>query len=431
MRLPPLVTLGLLAACSDYQFAPEGEAGEGALGGPAIAVDPLEIDFGQREPGEAVSPRLITVESTGEALLHIEEIALVHGEGDFTLSAWTEGHLEPGASGSLTVGFEAQGTATGAVEIWSDDPDQPVVEVLLSGQVGGPDIAVDPVSHDFGTLTVGDSDAVAITVTNEGDAELRVSDLSWDPSSAELTLDTAKDLNGSLPWTLAPGEEKVVEVAYAPGDAHADEALLQVVSDDPDEPVVDVLITGSARDFEGFSTGWYVLDDGIAYETTSNPAYVVDHHGDPDLYWYEPSGAHGLLDSSDPAADFATMRDYIIARAAGPYAATSPFDYDGDSDLATFEYATFTYFLCDFYLPADADPSAYEIVSGAVDDGIQVMVNGEILGRITLGQSGAWPLDNALPGAVNTLIIVLVDDSRVDKYIHDLGFYRDGVFVSG
>lgn len=428
---PHLVLLGLLAACSDYQFAPEGEAGEGALGGPAIAVDPLVIDFGQREPGEAVSPRLITVESIGDELLHIEEIALVQGEGDFTLSAWTEGHLEPGASGSLTVGFEAGSTATGTVEIWSDDPDQPVVEVLLRGAVGGPEITVDPVLHDFGTLTVGDTDAVAITVRNDGDAELRVSDLAWDPSSSELTLDTAKDLNGSLPWTLQPGEQKVVEVAYAPTNDSADEALLQVASNDPDEPLVDVFLTGSARDFEGFSTGWYVLDDGIAYETTSNPSYVVDHHGDSDLYWYEPSGAHGLLGSSDPEADFATMRDYVIARAAGPYAASSPFDYDGDSDLATYEYATFTYFLCDFWLPADDDPGRYEIVSGAVDDGIQVMVNGEILGRITLGQTGSWPLDNAVPGEVNTLIIILVDDSRVDKYIHDLGFYRDGVFVSG
>jgi hypothetical protein len=65
-----------------------------------------------------------------------------------------------------------------------------------------------------------------------------------------------------------------------------------------------------------------------------------------------------------------------------------------------------------------------------VDDGIQVMVNGAILGRISLGQAGAWPLSNAVPGQVNTLIIILVDDSRVDKYVSDLAFYRDGVMVT-
>ena len=64
-----------------------------------------------------------------------------------------------------------------------------------------------------------------------------------------------------------------------------------------------------------FSSGWYVLDDGIPYETVSNPNYSVDSHGDHDLYWYEPSGAHGLVDSIDPTGDFATMRQYILDRA--------------------------------------------------------------------------------------------------------------------
>jgi len=32
---------------------------------------------------------------------------------------------------------------------------------------------------------------------------------------------------------------------------------------------------------------------------------------------------------------------------------------------------------------------------------------------------------------VNTLVIILVDDSKVDKYISDLGFHRYGSFVSG
>ena len=87
--------------------------------------------------------------------------------------------------------------------------------------------------------------------------------------------------------------------------------------------------------------------------------------------------------------------------------------------------------MCDFWLDSSADPTRYEISSGVVDDGIQVMVNGEILGRIKLGESGSWSLDNANPGEVNTLVIILVDDSEYDKYVHDLAFYLDGKMVTG
>ena len=260
---------------------------------------------------------------------------------------------------------------------------------------------------------------------------LVVDDVSYVTTSRELSLDRRPGENGSLPWRIDPGAGQLVQVDYAPTDDSQDSGTLQVGSNDPDQPVAEATQVGNGRLFDDFYTGWYVYDDGIAYETTSNPSYVVDYHGDEDLYWYEPSGAHGLLGSSDPTTDFELMRQYVLDHAGAPIVPTGPFDYDASSSLATFEWATFTYFMCDFYLDPHDDSSLYEISSGAVDDGIQVMVNGAILGRITLGQSGSWPLSNAVAGQVNTLIIILVDDSAVNKYIHDLAFYRDGVMVTG
>ncbi len=300
-----------------------------------------------------------------------------------------------------------------------------------TGPPTGPDIQLGPPTWDFGTLDPGDSDALNLTISNVGDSLLAVHDVTYSASSHELNLDRLIGDNGGLPWLIDPLSSLTVEVAYAPTDDVQDSGTLTVGSNDPDEPSVEATQVGNGRLFEDFYTGWYVYDDGIAYETTSNGSYVVDHHGDEDLYWYEPSGAHGLLGSSDPTADFAVMRQYVLDRAGSPTTPTGPFSYDGDSDLATFEWATYTYFMCDFWLDPSDDPSLYEISSGTVDDGIQVMVNGSILGRIKLGESGSWPLSNAVAGQVNTLIIILVDDSRVDKYIHDLAFYRDGVMVTG
>lgn len=206
---------------------------------------------------------------------------------------------------------------------------------------------------------------------------------------------------------------------------------MTVRSDDPDEDEITATQVGDGLAFEGFTTGWYVWDDGVAYETTSNPAHVVESHGDYDLYWYEPSGVHGLLDSTDPTADFEIMRQYVLDHAPTPVEVSGPFTYDGDSTLATYAFATFTYFMCDFYLEPDADPTAYEISAGSVDDGIEVIVNGHILGTMLLGESARyWPLTHAEPGRVNTLIVILVDDSAVDKYVYELAFYKDGIMVT-
>ncbi len=59
------------------------------------------------------------------------------------------------------------------------------------------------------------------------------------------------------------------------------------------------------------------------------------------------------------------------------------------------------------------------------------MVNAEILGHMGLGESPtSWSLASVgRPGEVNTLVVILVDDSRVDRYLRDLAFYKDGVMV--
>ena len=87
--------------------------------------------------------------------------------------------------------------------------------------------------------------------------------------------------------------------------------------------------------------------------------------------------------------------------------------------------------MCDFYLEKGDDPSLYAINIGAVDDGVQVMVNGNILGHLVLGQSGSFTLEHARLGEINTLIVILADDSASNKYVRELGFYRDGVLVKG
>ncbi len=430
----PLLGLPLLASgCSDNGLSILNP-GDDSIEAPRIEVYPTTLDFGAMVTTGISGYQEVLVTNVGNATLDIisvqpESPTPYDVEGPLDLA------LSPGEFTLFQVYFdpEAEGSLTGRVHVRSSDLESPDVPVELLGEGIVPRISLTPAWYDFEIVEIGASESQLLTLANVGSADLTVSALQLSSATGEFILDPLDAQNGALPWVLPPGEDREVLVSYFPIDATADSALVQVGSDDPTVPLATAEFLGMGPSFEGFSTGWYVYDDGVAYETTSSGAHVVDHHGDYDLYWYEPSGAHGLIDSANPTADFAVMRDYVLAHAGAPTEPSGPFNYDGDSTLATFEYATYTYFLCDFYLDPADDPTLYSIAAGYVDDGIQVMVNGQILGRKSLGEASpaSWPLSAAVPGAVNSLIIILVDDSAVDKYVQDLAFYRSGVMVLG
>jgi len=428
MRIAPFA-LALLFACNEYQLKDEDEPSDTQvpLGEPDIRVEPASVDFGTLSAGQSAT-EVLTVTNVGDALLGLDGVCF-QGSGPFSFTQVESVLLTAGQATTFTASFEPDRAGSFAAELWveSADPDTPRVVVPLTGAATGPDLVLDPLTYDFGTLGLWETAAMDLTLRNEGSSTLTIANWAYDASSDELSLD-ARGLD-VFPIALEPGEELTVGVKYVPTDAEPDEGFLLVRSDDPLEPEATASQQGNGTAPESFETAWYVWDDGLQHETMSSPTYVVDHHGDPDLYWYEPSGAHGLIGSADPEADFTILRDYVIASAGAPVTVTGPFNFSSGSTLATFQYATFTYVLCDFFSAPDDDPGLYTISAGSVDDGIEVLVNGAILGYLTLGQSGSWPLTNALLGERNTLVVILVDDSAVDRYLHDLAFYRDGVMV--
>jgi hypothetical protein len=423
--------------CTEYDMHKTTATGAG--GDPRIEVNPTFVNYGMIDLGGEPGLELVTVSNVGTAPLKVYNTTLVDPAGPFSVIAMQDVLIDEDSALDLVVEFKpyAVGVAMDQIVISSNDPVQPELLVDLEATVpphideGLPDLWVDPLSHDFGVLPVPDVGQAEFTVSNIGDANLNVTDLRFLGATAEMTLNARPGVNGPLPWTLGPEEERVISVSYAPTDDTPDSAQVVVVSDDPDTAAETIHLTGNGRVFSGFSTGWYVFDDGLDHETTSNPDYAVTYHGDEDLYWYEPSGAHGLIDSTDPEADFAIMRDHVITGAGIPTTVTGPLTFSSSSHLATFAFATYTYVACDFWIEPGEDPGIYTVNADTVDDGIQVMVNGEILGRMNLGEAPtSWSLaDSGRPGEVNTLVVILVDDSASARYLTNLSFYRDGVMV--
>ena len=197
-----------------------------------------------------------------------------------------------------------------------------------------------------------------------------------------------------------------------------------------DEPVSDDDVPFRPSDF---SLGWHLLDEGERIPTNTSGAHTVSEHGDVDSYWYEPSGNHGLIGLEDPASGFERMRDYILERVPEPTMGIGNLHYYADSSISSFDEATFTYVMADFFVGGSENPFDYRLTVSAVDDGIEVIVNGTILGFLKLDEAGReWDLGPHIRlGERNTLIVVLVDNDERNKFLQDMAFFRGDIMVIG
>jgi len=152
--------------------------------------------------------------------------------------------LAPGDSQLFFVRFtpDSAGIRTATLEIRSNDPDQPVFSVSLSGSGVAvvPEISLLPGSLDFGFVTLGEVAVDSLLVVNSGDADLEVSNMSL--VGANPT-DFAGRVNPT-PFVIAAGETQKLLVGFQPQATGQRSARLQISSNDPGQPLVEAVLSG-------------------------------------------------------------------------------------------------------------------------------------------------------------------------------------------
>jgi hypothetical protein len=166
------------------------------------------------------------------------QFAIAAGSAPFT--------VVPGATHTVDIAFtpDSLGSKSATLELTSNDPDEGVVAVTLSGTGTTPtDIDVAPLSHDYGGVLVGTNMVRTFTITNVGGADLQVTNTSLvggDTSQFAIT-------SGGAPFTLASGATRNLDVRFAPTSGGPKSTMLQLTSNDPDESVVDVPLNGTGN----------------------------------------------------------------------------------------------------------------------------------------------------------------------------------------
>jgi hypothetical protein len=209
-----------------------------------LGVDPpvLELDPSALEVGLAagdVATRALSISNGGAAPLHFTAAfeppaplfaTLEPASGTLPAESDTEVTLRVDATHLVAGTFEAM------IEVGSDDPLRPAVEIPLRVIVtGDPALSLSSEAIDFGETPVGGLRERALEIANRGTAPLAVA----------AAVPAGEFEPASLPPTIDPGESAWLRVVFRPTGEGARHAVLSLTTDDPLHPVVPIVLSGT------------------------------------------------------------------------------------------------------------------------------------------------------------------------------------------
>jgi hypothetical protein len=132
-----------------------------------------------------------------------------------------------------------------------------------------PEIEVDPTHHSYGALSAGsETQEVIINIKNIGNGDLNISNIYLHNGASNFTL-------ASIPVGIMEslGSAELI-VSYSPGTYETNYEIISIISDDEDEPVVNISLDGSGDapvititpDYHNFNTVYLGCDDTIPIE---------------------------------------------------------------------------------------------------------------------------------------------------------------------
>jgi hypothetical protein len=237
----------------DFAFRLEGDLVQQDIG-----VDPTTLDFGSVQVANTKVLEVV-ISSRGTGNLGITNIAK-SGSATFTVDVTggsnpcngTSLILAAGDSCTVEVAFTPTNlvSQTGSLDITSNDPDTTTMQVPLSGigvTLTTPDIAVNPSTHNFGVAAIGVNVSQVFTITNNGNANLIITDIGFSGDSAAMF---AVEVGGGDPClnltpTIAAGDSCTVSVTYDPTTGGAHTAYLDIDSNDPDFATFSTSLSGT------------------------------------------------------------------------------------------------------------------------------------------------------------------------------------------
>ena len=215
-----------------------GNGDHGTPGGPNffsdITLNLTEIDFDTVNVNES-GVLSLTISNEGNVPLQLD--SLYTNSTLFTL-LFTDSLIETSAELEVTFTPTELGQVTGTLYIVSNDPDESMVEVPLSGfgYYPAPDIELESTSLDFGGVMDGLTAMELFKVYNIGDAPLDIDTVYCTGNFSVMPGSGTVDATGNLE----------LEVTFSPDDETSFTGTMTIVAgNDPDEDTLTVSLSGT------------------------------------------------------------------------------------------------------------------------------------------------------------------------------------------
>jgi hypothetical protein len=207
---------------------------------PVITV-PGNISFPDTCVG-ATSTATLNVCNTGNA--NLEVTSITDNSTQFAVTTPSSGYpvvISPDFCFPFQVTFSptSEGLQTATITINSNDPINPSVQVQASGTGTVPDVRVSG-STAFGDVCAGAQAEKTINVCNVGGCNLNVISAEFVPPCPDFTL-----INNPFPAPVSPDFCAPLTIRFTPTSAGPKVCTLRITTDDPDTPVIDLIVTGN------------------------------------------------------------------------------------------------------------------------------------------------------------------------------------------
>ncbi len=268
------------------------------VGTPVMNLSRTALDFGAVLLGASQTLNLGIV-NTGQASLVITNILLPSSDYSLSQSSYA---VAPGRSEQISVTFSPQsvGDKSGNMTILSNLP-QTTVTLRAQGVqqpvVPVPQMSVNGSQRDFGSVEVGSSKSITVTVTNFGDASLSITDII---ASDEQVSVTPKQ------FAIPAKQNGFFTLRFEPNRAGDLSARVTIYSNDSETPVVSFPVSGKGLQSQTTSFTLSLVtntpeNQGV-YVTPADRVIAVEIHGQQVK---DAIGFRALFDFDAPSLTYA------------------------------------------------------------------------------------------------------------------------------
>lgn len=212
-------------------------AGSGVASNATLTANPGSIAFGNENVGTSTS-KTVTITNSGNTSATVSQVS-VTGAGFSVTGITVPVTLNAGQSATFSAVFDpaATGSDSGTVTITSNSND-PTVALTGTGVQGA--LSSSPASVNFGSLLVGSSGTVPVTLTNSGTASVTISAASASGNGFSIS-------GLTVPTTLSAGQNTTFDVKFAPTTSGSASGSVSITSNAPGSPLTIALSgTGTA-----------------------------------------------------------------------------------------------------------------------------------------------------------------------------------------